>query len=1404
MSERISGLSIGLDVESAGIERSLNQIKNSFREVKRSAQTNINNLKFDTRSVDGYKKNLDQLTDAYSIQEQNVKGLKRELDKLEATNKSGTQEAQNLRNEYNKQVDELNRLGREADKAREAIHQMNVENSGFTQLGNAMNTAGDNLQSFGGQLQSVGGSLTKWITAPVLGAITAVGGLTAAFGWGRLVGLDSAKAQLEGLGYSAKEVESITGEVSDAIQGGMMTMAEGTATAAGAMAAGVEQGEELERYLKLVDAAAVGANRPVNEMAQIFNRVQGSGKLMTEELNRIEDGMPGFSLAMAEHMGVGLEEFRKMVSEGQVQTDDFLDVMEDFAGGMAEAQSNSWSGMVQNTKAWIGILGENLLGGVFEQSKESIAEFMELLKSDELQAWATETGEKLGTMFSGLVENVKGAVQWFMDLGTEKQKLIGIIGAVAVAAGPLLMALGTMSIFVGGVVKAIAPLFLGLGRLAGGFKTVRAGVQPFAVVFPKLAGLFSIITGPIGLTVAAIVGLGAAFVLAYQKSETFRDFIAGLGDMFRGAWETAMELKDNLVTAFQGIFAIFQGDHTKGNSLLRSIGLSEETIDKIFLAVFHIQNAFTTIKDYVMQALGAVTTFVQEKIAQIVGFWNTDGQQILQAVRNIFSGISTAISATLNFLMPFIQSALNGILNIFKVVWPAVLFVVQMVWENIKGVISGGLNIIKGLVQVFSGIFTGDFSKMWEGVKNIFSGAIQFVWNLFQLMFWGRIIKGITSFVRGGLALFRNFGTQTGSVFTNMWQAVVRIFTNLWQGAMRIFNNMRTGLTNTVQNINTGINNIISRMVSAVLNFFRNLFTRGVQIFNNLRTSLTNTTNNIRTGISNTISNLVSSVLRFFRNLLSNALNIFNNMRTGLTNRIQAVRDNVVNAVTRMRDRALNIYRDLKDKAAGFLTDMVDGAKKLPGRIGDGIKNMASKAVDGIKSLGNSMVGKLGEVVNGVISGLNSITSKIGISATIDKWNVPTFSTGTGQGSPTGNLTRNGKIAMDTLATVGDKGPGNGPGTRELVHYPNGKVGLYDNDATIFAPKGTTIYNNQETEALLGMIPRFSKGTGLWDRITNIASKAVDYITNPSKIFEDLISAVSGGFEGLNGFMLTMAKGAFDFLKDKFLSWITDRFSESTVGTKQSWMDYRMTTPYSPNAPVPGYPKAFNGGRHYGIDYATPIGVNITAPFAGTVKKQHDVGGGTVARLENGKAAQYFLHMSSVKPGTVGVGESVGKSGNSGLFTTGAHVHWQHEEPAFGRLTNKNTKNPLKQVQSHMLGGFALTDGLINVHKGEYIVNPNHPTEAMKLIALAGKQVAAKSKQTRELPNPGGSSGDGVMMKLLEATVEQNKILMQILKKDTDVILDGDSVKEKMDERDYNDDLRRRLFSGKKRGVTAT
>src|SRR5699024_6518229 len=254
-----------------------------------------------------------------------------------------------------------------------------------------------------------------------------------------------------------------------------------------------------------------------------------------------------------------------------------------------------------------------------------------------------------------------------------------------------------------------------------------------------------------------------------------------------------------------------------------------------------------------------------------------------------------------------------------------------------------------------------------------------------------------------------------------------------------------------------------------------------------------------------------------------------------ITSSVTAIKDNIKHYI----NLALEIFKDLMRKmwanTKQRFTDMINTAKdKLTG-FRDTVKDMVSQEKDkaleqiekivdedkikeGITSLGNSMASKLGDVVNGVIGGMNDVLGKVGIETEISKWDVPSFSRGTTGRGPGGHV-RNDKIARDTLALVGDKGPGNGKGTRELVEYPNGKFGLYDNDQMIFAPKGTKIFNNKRTEEMLSYLPALSRGTtgqgGLFGKavsgvkkagsfigggIKNIAEKAVDFLDAPKKV----------------------------------------------------------------------------------------------------------------------------------------------------------------------------------------------------------------------------------------------------------------------------------------------------------------
>lgn len=211
---------------------------------------------------------------------------------------------------------------------------------------------------------------------------------------------------------------------------------------------------------------------------------------------------------------------------------------------------------------------------------------------------------------------------------------------------------------------------------------------------------------------------------------------------------------------------------------------------------------------YVMPVVTTIVDFVMSSVAKLKDFWDENGKQIMQAAENVFGGISKLIQ----FIMPFILS------------------IIRMVWGNIKGVISGALNVIMGALKIFAGLFTGDFSKMWEGVKQLFKGAIEFVWNLINLLMFGRIIGGIKTFIKSAFNSFKSFWDDTLQIFKNLDTSVSNVVSkflgylrNAWSGARDNAVNIFTNIKNTISSIWDDIVNGAKALPGKIGNGIKNM-----------------------------------------------------------------------------------------------------------------------------------------------------------------------------------------------------------------------------------------------------------------------------------------------------------------------------------------------------------------------------------------------------------------------------------------------------------------------------------------------------------------------------------------------------------------------------------------------------
>ncbi len=106
-----------------------------------------------------------------------------------------------------------------------------------------------------------------------------------------------------------------------------------------------------------------------------------------------------------------------------------------------------------------------------------------------------------------------------------------------------------------------------------------------------------------------------------------------------------------------------------------------------------------------------------------------------------------------------------------------------------------------------------------------------------------------------------------------------------------------------------------------------------------------------------------------------------------------------------------------------------------------------------------------------------------------------------------------------------------------------------------------------------------------------------------------------------------------------------------------------------------GYRSGQYAGFHTAIDISCPIGTQVVSPEAGTVLYTgYDRAGGNYLyiQLDNGWACQY-MHLSSfiAQVGQkVERGEVVALSGNTGEWTTGAHVHFMLWDPGIPYWTD--------------------------------------------------------------------------------------------------------------------------------------
>lgn len=303
-----------------------------------------------------------------------------------------------------------------------------------------------------------------------------------------------------------------------------------------------------------------------------------------------------------------------------------------------------------------------------------------------------------------------------------------------------------------------------------------------------------------------------------------------LEDFIKGFKEKA----DTFGNYIKGFWKLFTGDKAEqldGYSMLRKLGMNQETITKLEEVKAAVMNAFKGIKESYSKYLGTVLTaagdvfstlftFIMEKVVPV----------LVPAITEMLSTIGKGFKDVFGFLSNWwdkngarIMKALNNLLIILS---PLIAFAIELLKSfvnSVIGLMQGLVKVVTGIIDVFSMILTGDFTGLWESIKNIFFGAIQVIWNYINIMFIGKILKAVGGFGVGIKNLFTTMWNGIKSLFTGGATAVSSTVSNFGTTVWNFFKSLGSNLGKTVSGMWTGIKSTFSGGINTVLGWVKSM-----------------------------------------------------------------------------------------------------------------------------------------------------------------------------------------------------------------------------------------------------------------------------------------------------------------------------------------------------------------------------------------------------------------------------------------------------------------------------------------------------------------------------------------------------------------------------------------------------
>lgn len=310
------------------------------------------------------------------------------------------------------------------------------------------------------------------------------------------------------------------------------------------------------------------------------------------------------------------------------------------------------------------------LGAAFQDANQDIDDSRKA--NDDLLQSQSKLSEKitpLQTMFTNLAADGIGF------LADNLETVIPLVGAAAAVFGILYVALN--------------------------FSTIVTGLT---TAIGALGPVLTVLTGPVGIVLAAVAALAAVFKYLWDTNEGFRN--------------TVLEAWTAIQTAIQNAMTILQP---------------------------YLETAWTTLQTTVTNVMNALMPIIQNVLTFIISVavpllsslfetFATAFGNILTTVSGVMSGLSSIVSGTLSVIQGIFQTVVGLIVGVVTGDFSMMSDGVSGILNGMSGIVSGIFNsilsIIGGIVSSIVSVVSGGFNAASATVSGVMDGISSVIGNV--------------------------------------------------------------------------------------------------------------------------------------------------------------------------------------------------------------------------------------------------------------------------------------------------------------------------------------------------------------------------------------------------------------------------------------------------------------------------------------------------------------------------------------------------------------------------------------------------------------------------------------------------------------------------------------------------